>query len=118
MTQHPHSSISSYVSCRFPISHVDIPYCSPCCLVSVLLTRETYCKRRPLRAIMQVVNDLKEYEGIQSTLLPWLVCFAATLLFFFEFIQGNMFASIAADIMQDYHVQAIKWLICPAFIIY
>lgn len=38
--------------------------------------------------------------------LPWCICFAASLFFFYEFIQGNMFASIADDIMQDFHIQA------------
>jgi MFS family permease len=40
--------------------------------------------------------------------LPWIVCIAASLFFFYEFIQGNMFASIADDIMRDFHVQADK----------
>jgi MFS family permease len=30
------------------------------------------------------------------------------MFFFYEFIQGNMFASIAANIMQDFHIQADK----------
>lgn len=48
----------------------------------------------------------------KSSFLPWLVCFAATLFFFYEFIQGNMFASIAEDIMRDFQVEANKmaWL--------
>lgn len=61
---------------------------------------------------MQVVDKFQDYEDIKSSFLPWMVCFAATLFFFYEFIQGNMFASIAANIMQDYHIQADKmaWL--------
>jgi MFS family permease len=61
---------------------------------------------------MQMVDEFQGYDDFKSSLLPWIVCFAATLFFFYEFIQGNMFASIAANIMQDYHIQADKmaWL--------
>jgi MFS family permease len=57
---------------------------------------------------MQAVDDFRGYESMHSLYKPWLVCFAATLFFFYEFIQGNMFASIAANIMQDFHIQADK----------
>ena len=58
---------------------------------------------------MQIVDDFKGYnEEMKSSFLPWIVCFAATMFFFYEFIQGNMFASIAANIMQDFHIQADK----------
>ena len=57
---------------------------------------------------MQIVDEFRGYDDMKSSLLPWIVCFAATLFFFYEFIQGNMFASIAANIMQDYHIQADK----------
>ncbi|WP_298628319.1 nitrate/nitrite transporter [uncultured Legionella sp.] len=57
---------------------------------------------------MQTVGDFRGCADIKSALLPWVVCFAATLFFFYEFIQGNMFASIAANIMQDYQIQADK----------
>lgn len=56
---------------------------------------------------MQVVDELKGYD-IRTSLMPWLVCLAATMFFFYEFIQGNMFASIAANIMQDFHIHADK----------
>ncbi len=61
---------------------------------------------------MHMVDEFQECEDYKSSLLPWMVCFAATLFFFYEFIQGNMFASIAANIMQDYQIQADKmaWL--------
>ncbi|MCW8408284.1 MFS transporter [Legionella sp. PATHC035] len=61
---------------------------------------------------MQVVDEFQGYSDLKSSLLPWMVCFAATLFFFYEFIQGNMFASIAANIMQDFKIQADKmaWL--------
>lgn len=47
-------------------------------------------------------------QPLSVALKPWLVCFAAALFFFYEFIQGNMFASIASNIMQDFHIQADK----------
>jgi MFS family permease len=61
---------------------------------------------------MYMANEFQEYDQFKSSLLPWIICFAATLFFFYEFIQGNMFASIAGDIMQDYHIRADKmaWL--------
>lgn len=40
--------------------------------------------------------------------LPWLVCFSASLFLFYEFIQGNMFASIADSIMHDFAIKADK----------
>lgn len=36
----------------------------------------------------------------------WVICVSASLFFFFEFIQGNMFASIADSIMRDFHITA------------
>ena len=42
------------------------------------------------------------------SLRPWVVCFAASLFFFYEFIQGNMFASIADNIMHDFQIEADK----------
>jgi MFS family permease len=59
---------------------------------------------------------IEEYQGRHSAKtsvwLPWMICFAASLFFFYEFIQGNMFASIADNIMYDFHIQADKmaWL--------
>lgn len=58
---------------------------------------------------MQIVENFGGYdEEIPPSCLAWIVCFAATMFFFYEFIQGNMFASIASDIMQDFHIQADK----------
>ena len=61
---------------------------------------------------MHMVDEFQSSDDFRSSLLPWMVCFAATLFFFYEFIQGNMFASIAASIMQDYQIQAdgMAWL--------
>ena len=41
-------------------------------------------------------------------ILPWLICLSASLFFFYEFIQGNVFASIADNIMHDFKIQADK----------
>ncbi len=61
---------------------------------------------------MHMVDEFQGCPDVKSSFLPWVVCFSATLLFFYAFIQGNMFASIAANIMQDYQIQADKmaWL--------
>ncbi|CDZ75771.1 Regulatory protein UhpC [Legionella massiliensis] len=57
---------------------------------------------------MQMVSEYNDNEKVGTVFLPWLVCFSASLFFFYEFIQGNMFASIADDIMRDFQVQADK----------
>jgi MFS family permease len=57
---------------------------------------------------MQAVEEYQECNMEKPSFLPWLVCFAASLFFFYEFIQGNMFASIADNIMHDFHIQADK----------
>ncbi|MGQ3892763.1 MFS transporter [Legionella sp. CNM-4043-24] len=61
---------------------------------------------------MSMVQEYKASNSLFESVLPWFVCFSASLFFFYEFIQGNMFASIADDIMRDFHVQADKmaWL--------
>lgn len=57
---------------------------------------------------MQMVEEYKGVDKFSTHVLPWVVCFSASLFFFYEFIQGNMFASIADNIMHDFHVQADK----------
>ena len=57
---------------------------------------------------MQVIDEYQRMDSARAPLLPWVVCFAASLFFFYEFIQGNMFASIADNIMRDFHIQADK----------
>lgn len=57
---------------------------------------------------MQRVDEYSRNNKLMPMLMPWLVCLSASLFFFYEFIQGNMFASIADDIMRDFHVQADK----------
>jgi MFS family permease len=47
-------------------------------------------------------------EGMRAALLPWVVCLSASLFFFYEFVQGNMFASIADEVMRDFHIKADK----------
>lgn len=41
-----------------------------------------------------------------NTWQAWIVCISASLFFFYEFIQGNMFASIGEALMADFHIQA------------
>lgn len=57
---------------------------------------------------MQMVGEYREESQMSRRALPWVVCFSASLFFFYEFIQGNMFASIADNIMHDFHIQADK----------
>ena len=58
---------------------------------------------------MQMIEEYQEQQSVStSAFLPWVVCVSASLFFFYEFIQGNMFASIADNIMQDFHIQADK----------
>jgi MFS family permease len=57
---------------------------------------------------MSVVEERNKLERRHAVVLPWVVCFSASLFFFYEFIQGNMFASIADNIMQDFQLQADK----------
>lgn len=44
--------------------------------------------------------------------MPWLVCFSASLFFFYEFIQGNMFASINTEVMQAFNTDMLgtSWM--------
>ena len=55
-----------------------------------------------------MVDEYRRIELDNASFVPWMVCFAASLFFFYEFIQGNMFASIADNIMHDFHIQADK----------
>lgn len=57
---------------------------------------------------MSMVQEYKASGSWFEALLPWMVSFSASLFFFYEFIQGNMFASIANDIMRDFHIHADK----------
>lgn len=57
---------------------------------------------------MDTVEEYTEINTLKSALLPWIICFTASLFFFYSFIQGTMFASIADNIMRDFHIQADK----------
>ena len=45
---------------------------------------------------------------MHAVMQPWLVCLAASLFFFYQFVQGNMFASIADHVMRDFGIEANK----------
>ena len=60
---------------------------------------------------MELIDTSCRMDRIRTILQPWLICFAASLFFFYEFIQGNMFASIADYIMRDFHIHADKMII-------
>jgi len=56
---------------------------------------------------MDMAHDYQNQSALRkSRWMPWCICFAASLFFFYEFIQGNMFASIADDLMRDFRIQA------------
>jgi len=57
---------------------------------------------------MQEVEELKGFNMLKTSIKPWVICFSASLFFFYQFIQGNMFASIADNIMHDFHIEADK----------
>lgn len=57
---------------------------------------------------MEMVDTSTELTQHKSSWRAWIVCFAASLLFFYEFIQGTMFASIADQVMRDFHIVADK----------
>ena len=57
---------------------------------------------------MDMVQDLNSGCSTNKSWFPWFICFVASLFFFYEFIQGNMFASIADNIMQDFNIHADK----------
>ncbi len=55
-----------------------------------------------------MTNTTTTHPLEQTTLaiMPWLVCFAASLFFFYEFIQMNMFDAISTDMMQAFSIRA------------
>ena len=55
---------------------------------------------------MQNNHITRENHLCLEKLLPYIVCFSASLFFFYEFIQGNMFSSIADNLMQDFAIGA------------
>ena len=58
---------------------------------------------------MEFAEEYKECDRVApSSLLPWVICVTASFFFFYSFIQGTMFASIADNVMRDFHIQADK----------
>jgi MFS family permease len=59
---------------------------------------------------MKLSTDITLESGLipkaSFNYLPWLVCFASSLFFFYEFIQMNMFNAINTQLMQEYHLTA------------
>lgn len=55
-------------------------------------------------------NSLELSESIPHTNLwrAWVVCLSASLFFFYEFIQMNMFDAISLPLMQAFHIQATQ----------
>ncbi|WP_338521478.1 MFS transporter [Candidatus Legionella polyplacis] len=47
-------------------------------------------------------------KKLSLVLFPWFICICGSLFFFYEFIQGNMFSSIADNVMRDFCIHADK----------
>jgi MFS family permease len=54
----------------------------------------------------EIFSDIKTTPARTSKSTAWIVCLSAALFFFYEFIQSNMFSSIAIDVMADFHIDA------------
>ncbi len=55
---------------------------------------------------MQTSHFTRENHLFLAKILPYIICFSASLFFFYEFIQGNMFSSIADNLMHDFSIDA------------
>lgn len=55
---------------------------------------------------MESINISLAQERSQSAWLPWIVCFTASLFFFYEFMQMNMFNAINTQLMQEFSLTA------------
>ncbi len=51
-------------------------------------------------------SNIKTEPVMTRKSTPWIVCLSAALFFFYEFIQSNMFSSIATDVMAAFHINA------------
>ena len=56
--------------------------------------------------MQHIANSVSNESQENNQLMAWIVCISASLFFFYEFIQGNMFASIGDHIMRDFHIKA------------
>lgn len=54
------------------------------------------------------MDKYAQRHNMKTKWMPWIVCIAASFFLFYEFIQGNMFATIADDIMRDFNIRADK----------
>lgn len=57
---------------------------------------------------MPTTNYLTISNRIYLLIKPWLIALSASLFFFYEFIQGNIIATIADSFMHDFHIEANK----------
>ena len=62
-----------------------------------------------------IVNDPTETTVKEATARSWCVVLVASLFFFYEFIQMNMFNSIAVSLMQAFSVNAEKLGVMSSF---
>ena len=57
---------------------------------------------------MKTIEEMRPVGQIptQTTMRSWLVCFSASLFFFYEFVQMMMFNTINPNLMQAFHITA------------
>lgn len=63
----------------------------------------------------QVRQEKNESTHPKESWLSWVVCLTAGLLFFYEFIQMNMFNAISHGFMQAFHIDAAKMGMLDSF---
>lgn len=61
------------------------------------------------KSVISIENSLNLKPCEQSgSWYAWLVCLSASLFFFYEFIQMNMFNAISVQLMQSFHIKATE----------
>ncbi|SRR5579883_3192034 len=58
--------------------------------------------------MLEAIESRIPMEKTTHTTLAWIVTLTASLFFFYEFIQLNLFNAIAVELMQDFHLNAAE----------
>lgn len=59
-----------------------------------------------VQAISSMKSNIKSLDSTSYGVQAWLVTLTASLFFFYDFIQLNLFNSISTDLMRDFHINA------------
>ena len=61
---------------------------------------------------MELIDTSCRMDRIRTILQPWLICFAASLFFFYEFFQLNLFDVINQPLRDEFHIDAaqLSWM--------